>query len=325
MSIWFEETLHENVRQRIKVARVLTDIVTAEGQHVQIFDTPSYGRVFCLDSVIQCTEADEFSYHEMMVHVPMTAMTITDKVLIVGGASGAMAREVLKYDSVQVDLVDIDSEVLSVCKNLLPSIHCGIYNDGRVSVHICDASLWIRQHSQTYDVIFLDLPDPIGRAKKLFERDFYNYCFKALTHQGILISQTGVPFLQPQELIDIKGYLLEYFTYSGAYSVDAPYLTGGNLIFSWASNYHNLPFIGGREWHEKSNLISKTTRHYTPNLHHASFCLPKSTTTLLGKATPTSFLVADTIHLGDAQWRSSCSPNRPEISHLPLNFQPSGT
>ena len=30
-----------------------------------------YGKVLILDGVIQCTERDEFSYHEMISHLPM--------------------------------------------------------------------------------------------------------------------------------------------------------------------------------------------------------------------------------------------------------------
>ena len=49
-------------------------------QDILVFDSTSYGRVLVLDGVIQVCERDEFSYQEMITHIPMFA----HKVLIIG-------------------------------------------------------------------------------------------------------------------------------------------------------------------------------------------------------------------------------------------------
>ena len=54
-----------------------------------------------LDGVIQTTEADEFVYHEMMVHVPMNTHPNPRKVLIIGGGDGMVLHEVLKHPTVE--------------------------------------------------------------------------------------------------------------------------------------------------------------------------------------------------------------------------------
>ena len=45
-------------------------------QDVCVFQSPSFGRVLLLDGVIQCTERDEFSYQEMIAHLPLCALEV---------------------------------------------------------------------------------------------------------------------------------------------------------------------------------------------------------------------------------------------------------
>ena len=57
-------------------------------QKIQVFNTETYGRMLVLDGVIQLTERDEFSYQEMLTHVPLFAHAKPSRVLIVGGGDG---------------------------------------------------------------------------------------------------------------------------------------------------------------------------------------------------------------------------------------------
>jgi len=41
-----------------------------------VFESEAYGRVLVLDGVIQVTDRDEFSYQEMMTHLPMCALEV---------------------------------------------------------------------------------------------------------------------------------------------------------------------------------------------------------------------------------------------------------
>ena len=45
-------------------------------QDVCVFQSPSFGKVLLLDGVIQCTERDEFSYQEMIAHLPLCALQV---------------------------------------------------------------------------------------------------------------------------------------------------------------------------------------------------------------------------------------------------------
>lgn len=45
-------------------------------QDICVFESSAYGRVLVLDGVIQATDRDEFSYQEMMAHIPMCALEV---------------------------------------------------------------------------------------------------------------------------------------------------------------------------------------------------------------------------------------------------------
>lgn len=53
-----------------------------------MFDSEAYGRVLVLDGVIQCTDRDEFSYQEMMAHLPMCALEVGGAVCVWRGQEG---------------------------------------------------------------------------------------------------------------------------------------------------------------------------------------------------------------------------------------------
>jgi spermidine synthase len=78
-------------------------------QDVLIFESTDYGTVLVLDSVIQCTERDEFAYQEMITHLAMNSHPNPKKVLVIGGGDGGVLREVIKHDCVEeAVLCDID-------------------------------------------------------------------------------------------------------------------------------------------------------------------------------------------------------------------------
>lgn len=66
-------------------------------QDLEIFQSENHGKVLVLDGMIQLTENDEFSYQEMITHLPMFSHPNPENVLIIGGGDGGVAREVLKH------------------------------------------------------------------------------------------------------------------------------------------------------------------------------------------------------------------------------------
>lgn len=168
-------------------------------QEMMVVDTGSYGKSLVLDGKWQSSVADEFLYHEALVHPAMILHTLHSKppenVLILGGAEGASLREVLRWQSVKrVVMVDIDGEVVQACRELLPEIHQGSFADPRAQVIIEDALVFMGQEQQDpWDVIVSDLSDPIesGPAYKLFTLDFFQTLAAALSPNGFYSLQAG--------------------------------------------------------------------------------------------------------------------------------------
>jgi spermidine synthase len=91
---------------------------------------------------MQSSEADEFIYHEALVHPALLTHPNPQKIFIVGGGEGATLREILRYKSVQSALmVDIDQEVVESCKKYLPEWHQGAFDDKRVALKFLEPGL----------------------------------------------------------------------------------------------------------------------------------------------------------------------------------------
>jgi spermidine synthase len=110
---WFSETeaMWPGQKFCIQVEEVLLN-GRSEFQDILVFRSASYGTVMALDGVIQVTERDEFSYQEMISHLPLFANKDPKKVLIVGGGDGGVLREVAKHASVtEIHMCEIDRQV----------------------------------------------------------------------------------------------------------------------------------------------------------------------------------------------------------------------
>lgn len=71
-------------------------------QDVCVFQSPSFGKVLLLDGVIQCTEQDEFSYQEMIAHLPLCALEV---------------RSLYAWYPPLSDGFDIPTQVCTICCN----------------------------------------------------------------------------------------------------------------------------------------------------------------------------------------------------------------
>lgn len=141
--------------------------------------------------MIQCTDRDEFSYQEMISHLPLCSLDESPKrVLVVGGGDGGVLREVTRHASVEkVDLAEIDGMVVDVSQKHFPRMALG-FQDPRVSVHICDGIDFVQKAAPgSYDAIIVDSSDPVGPAEVLFQRPFFEAMHEALRPGGVVCTQ----------------------------------------------------------------------------------------------------------------------------------------
>ena len=189
---WFQEYLTPNLAQYIAVRERVFSGKT-RFQEVEVLDTIDFGRCLILDGKTQSSEADEFVYHEALVHPAMVAHPNPESVFIAGGGEGATLREVMAHNSVKsAVMVDLDGEVVEICRRFLPNHHRGAFDDPRVQLHIADARKYLEDTEDTYDVIIVDLPDPqeAGPASFLYTQSFYSLLRRRLNPGGVAAVQS---------------------------------------------------------------------------------------------------------------------------------------
>ncbi|WP_114375057.1 polyamine aminopropyltransferase [Elioraea thermophila] len=275
--IWLNETLHPNWGQRFLIVREIAR-ETSPYQKIVIIETASHGRVLVLDGVVQITEADEFVYQEMLVHVPLIAHGAPRRVLIIGAGDGGVLRRVLQHPSVErAVMVEIDEAVIRLCRQHMPMIGGECWSDPRAEVVIGDGIAFVREAPEaSFDAIIVDSTDPIGVGEVLFTDAFYADCARILTPGGVVVNQCGVPFMQADELRETSLRRARAFSDVSAYVAAVPTYVGGLMTLGWASNRPGLRHLGVEEVArraEAAGILGKT-RYWTPAVHVASFALP---------------------------------------------------
>jgi spermidine synthase len=215
---------------------------TSEYQDYLIGRSEAWGRMLVLDGVVQSTEADEFIYHEGIVHPACYAASATEpvrNVLILGGGEGACLREALRWSSVEtITMVDIDAEVVAACREHLPNHHRGSFDDQRVTLIHGDAVAYLASlPDNSLDVIVSDMTDPVenGPSTFCFTVEYFTQLKRILRPHGVLAVQAG-----PASPVEIALHakvirtIREVFPSVIPYAVDAP-CYGRDLGFIIAS------------------------------------------------------------------------------------------
>jgi spermidine synthase len=274
---WIPETLFDRLGFRMiyEPGRMLHEINTLH-QHLQLFEHKFFGKVLVLDGAVQITSLDEFIYQEMMSHVPLFAHGQPENVLIVGGGDCGIAAQVLKHRSVKrLVQVEIDASVVEFSKEFFPEFTGVAFNDDRFESVIDDGARYVAEADTEFDVIIVDSTDPQGPGKVLFSHDFYEACRRCMSHNSVLVTQNGVPFLQREELVSSVGSFRKIFKHSGCYIAAVPTYVGGHMAMGWASNI-KLPDITPDVLLCRYVEAEKfDTKYWTPQVQHAAFALPR--------------------------------------------------
>ncbi len=192
---WFFETTTSVEGHMHAIVRTIVAAPT-KFQQVEIMETASYGKCLVLDGRIQSSQADEFVYHEALVHPGLLAVDRAPQTaLVIGGGEGATLREILRYPSItRAVMVDIDGEVVELCRRHLPEMHRGAFDDPRVELRHEDARAYLERTRERFDYICIDLVEPLeeGPACLLFTSEFYTLVRDRLTDGGTMTMQAGM-------------------------------------------------------------------------------------------------------------------------------------
>jgi len=222
---WLRDAVNPNLVQFHSIKQVIYSGKT-KFQNVDIIDTGSFGLCLVLDGRIQSSQCDEFIYHEALVHPAMLCHPNPETVLVAGGGEGAALREVLTYKTVKkVVLVDIDKQVIDICKRFLTDFHQGSFDDPRTEIVISDARKYLQGIKSVFDVAIIDLVEPLegSPACFLYTREFYQLVKESLKAGGIMSVQACASgWTGPENFIAINHTLKSVFSVIRPYQVYVP-------------------------------------------------------------------------------------------------------
>src|SRR5262249_16620341 len=141
---------------------------------------------------------------------------------------------------------------------------------------IDDGMNFVQKTDRRFDVIIVDSTDPQGPGAVLFTYDFYAACKRCMGAGAIMVTQNGVPFFQPGELISSVGHFRRLFVDAGCYVAAIPTYVGGHMAMGWAADDPKSRTVAVEtlaERHARAGAFP--TRYWTPDVHRAAFALPR--------------------------------------------------
>ena len=268
------EPLNESTGFYIKAGRQLGAWQT-KFQKMEIYDTPYYGRLFRLDGFNMTSEREEFVYHENLVHPALTAHAAPKKVLIIGGGDGGSSEETLKHPSVeQVTMCEIDEEVVKVAKEHFFAVHRGAFDNPKLRVLFADGMKFIRETHEKFDLIALDLNDPMGPAEALYSAEFFQQCRHALAPGGALALHIGAPVARPERVAELAQRLNSIFRIVRPYTLYIP-LYGAQWAMAVCSDKLDPKAITADEIDRRIEQRKlQDLKFYNGETHEGVFALP---------------------------------------------------
>lgn len=273
------ESLNENSGFYFRNATLLEKGETPY-QTYEVWNTPELGRLFRLDGYFMTSERDEFFYHENMIHPALVSHPNPKSVLIIGGGDGGSADEVFKHPSVErIVLVELDKIVIDLSRKYFQKVHQGSLDDPRLELLIEDGLKYVREigpeRGEKFDLIVLDLTDPIGPAAELYSARFMAECKKLLRDGGMFVLHIGPPVFEPKRVAGHMKDLEEVFSVVAPYFVYIP-LYGSLLGMACASDSTDPRLITRAMVDEiiTQRNISKL-QYYNGMTHKAVFALPE--------------------------------------------------
>jgi len=275
---WFYDRVSRNLIQLHSIEEVLYTGQT-RFQSAEIIRSGSFGKCLVLDGKIQSSEVDEFIYHEALVQPSMLTHPCPETVFIAGGGEGATLREVLSHNTVKrAVMVDIDEQVVAICQKFLPNHSRGSFEDKRTELLHVDARDYLAKSGELFDIIIIDLPDPIeeGPAYLLYTQEFYQLVRKRLTTNGIICVQAGsAAWTELLNFTAVNNTLKSVFSIVCPYQVDVPSF-GGPWGFCLASQNLNPVLLSASEVDSRISARSLNgLKFYDGLTHQGIFSLPK--------------------------------------------------
>jgi spermidine synthase len=252
-------------------------------QLLEVYDTEALGRIFRLDGYNMTSERDEFLYHENLVHPAALAHPHPRQALVIGGGDGGSSEELLKHRTLErVHMAELDPEVIEVAKRHFGKVHRGAFDDPRLQVTVGDGLAYLRSTSARYDLVCMDLTDPVGPAVELYSAATFSLVKRAMSRESALTLHMGSPFFHPGRVRATLDSLRQVFERVAPYFAYIP-LYGSLWGFAVASDRLDPRSLAPQE---VERLIAARgladLQYYNGEAHRALFALPNYVRSVVG-------------------------------------------
>ena len=244
-------------------------------QLLEVYETPELGRIFRLDGFNMTSERDEFFYHESLVHPAAAAHAAPKRSLIIGGGDGGSSEELLKHSTMeQVHMAELDPDVIEISKSQFAKVHNHVFDNPKLKVTVGDGLAYLRETAARYDVIAMDLTDPVGPSMELYSPATFALARRAMAPGAALTLHLGSPFSHPDRVRATMANLRQVFARVTPYFVHIP-LYGSIWGFAIASDALDPKAVTPEEI--DARLVQRGVgdlQYYNGEIHRAVFALP---------------------------------------------------
>jgi len=244
-------------------------------QLLEVYETPQLGRIFRLDGFNMTSERDEFFYHESLVHPAAVAHPAPRRALVIGGGDGGSSEELLKHATLEtVHMAELDPEVIAVSKAQFAAVHGGVFDNPRLKVTVGDGLAYLRTTPVRYDLVSMDLTDPVGPSVELYSPATFALAKGAMSGDGALTLHIGSPFFHPERVRQTLANLRQVFRVVAPYFAYIP-IYGSVWGFACASDTLDPRAISPAQVEDV--LAARGVgglRFYNGEVHRAVFALP---------------------------------------------------
>ncbi len=271
MDLWYTRADSAGTRWCIAVVRPLGGAGGADGR-VEAFESADFGTILAVDGAIALTEAEGFTYREMMVHPAMAAHRGARSALVVGGGDGALVSELLRHPGLErIAVTEDDEGYAEAARRFFPGLAAAL-SDPRVIVAEEQGEAFVRDCRERFDLILVGSRE--GRREGAAGQSFFCDCFRALSGDGILVSQLGSAFFpeRRRELVGAAGRLKRLFpVFRPYYYVSQASGTGASILAFASKKYDPIRDFSAERW----EALGLATRYYGAEVHGAAFALPR--------------------------------------------------
>jgi spermidine synthase len=221
-----------------------------------------FGKTLFIDNEAISTQKDHFIYEEMLTHVSMCTHQNPKKVLILGNRAGGVAKEVLKYPDVEIDIIEESELLIEIADEYFDFISTK-ENKNITIINQNHLQFLKTANDDTYDVVL------ISDLQK--DEDKYYHLNRILKADGLFASRASSLWSEPDRIKKALISAGDFFKICMPYRYES-YVNSGSL-----SNM----ILCSKRYHPTADIILQRAdflpnlKYYNSDIQKASFVLPQ--------------------------------------------------